>query len=643
MIGAFCGDGWAFQLRGMLSHARSSIILLSIASFSLAPAAAQDGVRQRTGPDAIAVPLPPFPDPAELPPQAPSQPPPAPPRAPLAGFRVNDVRIIAEEGGPDRAPYRGWMPPQETISGLTLDYRPGQALDGAWVLKQFERNGIVGGDGSVDRALALVQLINRAFLSAGFINSGLVVPPQNRTGAGPLELRLILGQLVGVGTAPPVTVEFAGDSAQGLSANYVRRRIPSAEARPISGVEIERDFRLLADDPAIRTVNADLRPGTRPGEASLHLIVVPQSRFDAYLTAANSRSPSVGGERVAAGASIRNLLSGGDMLSGEAGMTKGLNDYVLSYTTPFIRPRLTLSLRGSVNNAAVVAAALVPLGIRSRDRAGEVGVTYRLLQRPLTPLASGGGFTPARTLSVGALLAHRRSRSFLLGDPFSFSPGSVNGRTEYTAVRLTGDYLQRSVREVFAVSITGTLGLDGTRANQPGVFTPKRNFKSLLVQLNYARRLSKQGLEARARLTGQISDSILYSGERLSAGGEASVRGYRENFLLADRGVVGSLELSHPLRLSGRERKPSGVDFGAFALSGFFDAALVRNHRAPEPVLKSISSLGLAANWTPSDAIVARVAYGVALKGIDQVGGRDLQDRGLHFRFTLFPLRLFRR
>ena len=25
------------------------------------------------------------------------------------------------------------------------------------------------------------------------------------------------------------------------------------------------------------------------------------------------------------------------------------------------------------------------------------------------------------------------------------------------------------------------------------------------------------------------------------------------------------------------------------------------------------------------------------------LGGRDLQDRGLHFRFTLFPLRLFRR
>jgi hemolysin activation/secretion protein len=68
--------------------------------------------------------------------------------------------------------------------------------------------------------------------------------------------------------------------------------VPAASNQPLSAIAIERDFRLLAEDPAIRTVNADLRPGARPGEASLLLTVTPQDRFDIYLSAANSRSPS---------------------------------------------------------------------------------------------------------------------------------------------------------------------------------------------------------------------------------------------------------------------------------------------------------------------------------------------------------------
>lgn len=622
----------------MICPRRMVAALLATAPVGLpASALAQDAPRPRTGPDAVAAPMAPYAEPTALPQPAfaiTSED--APTRYQLI---LIDVNIVASPGA-EPVPRANWRPISDAVSGLQLEHRPGQPLDVGWVRRQFALNGLGGGSGTVERALALVQLVNASFVSAGFINSGLVVARQDALKGGTLVLNLIYGQLAAQsGAAPAISVEFARGGSEGLTSDYVTRRMPSARARPLSGLDIERDFRLLADDPAIRTINADLRPGSRPGEATLRLLIDSQERFETYITAGNTRSPSVGGERIAGGGSVRNMLTGGDLLSAEIGKTEGLSDYSASYATPLFSTNLSLSLRGSINNAAVVDSQLIPLDISSRDRAAEIGLTYRVLRRPLTPLGVMGEWSPAQSLSLGVLLAHRQSRSFLFGQPFSFAPGSVNGRSRYTAMRLVGDFLVRNVREVFAVSLTATMGLDGTRSTVGGALNPDQDFKAALLQLNYARRLTNQGMEARGRLTGQISDSVLYSGERLSTGGETTVRGYRENLLLTDKGLAGSIELSQPFSLSDNRR---GFDWGAFRASVFTDAAYLRNERGAPLATKSLYSVGAALSWVPSDAIVARFSYGHALKDVGNAGNRDIQDRGMHFRIIVYPFRLLR-
>jgi len=554
-----------------------------------------------------------------------------------------DLRIAAEGTGAGAVPPLRWRPGEDLAFALRIEHTPGQPLSPEWVRRQFVVNGLSAAGMSIDRSLALVQLINRAFLTAGFVNSGVVVSPQTSLATGFLGLRLIHGRL----TAPdagsaPVTVEWQGGGSRGLTADYIRHRLPSAGDLPLNATPIERDFRLLAQDPAIRTVSADLRPGSRPGEASLHLVIVPEDPFDVYITAANSRSPSVGGERAAFGAFLRNLAAAGDILSGEVGATEGLTDAAIGYVTPFFNRRTFLSLRGSLNNAAVVDQPLIPLDIKSRDRAVEIGITHRLIDQPLTPAEAGGWF-PAQSLSVGFLVAHRESRSFLLGEPFSFSPGSVNGQSEYTAVRLVTDGVRRSTEQVIALSITATVGIDGTRSDVVGIANPEKRFKSLLLSFNYARRLKANGLEFRGRLLGQLASSVLYSGERLAVGGENTVRGYRENVLLADQGIVGSVELAQPFSLTGSRRSATGFNYGAFSVAGFADAAAVSNVDGAAVGQRKLFSIGAALSWTPSEAVFARVSYALALKDIQQTGSRDLQDRGFHFRLTAYPLQLFRR
>lgn len=617
---------------------------LLIGAAPAAFAAQPDIPRERTGPDADPQPLPPYPTtvPAPIPTEGPAAPAPATGAGTVA---IGDVQVTTDPAGTAGAqPRSGWAGGEDGGTGLRLDHTPGDALDAAWVRRQFVANGLIGAETGYDRIVALVQLINRAFIQNGFVNSGVLIPAQPPLGSGgTLQLTLVYGRLVApAADAEAVAIRWRDGRSAGLGEEFVRARMRSAERMPFNALALERDFRLLADDPAIRTLNADLQPGTHPGEAHLLLMVDPQPRADLYLTAANSRSPSVGGERIAIGGSLRNLLAGGDVLSGEYGRTDGLTDATLGYATSIFTPELILSVRGSLNDAAVVDRPLRPLDISSRDRSIEGGFNYRLVDRPLTPSATPGRWTAARTVSVGVLATHRVSRSYLLGLPFSFSPGSVDGRAEYTALRFTGDWLERNVDQVLALSVTGTLGLEGTRSEFP-VPSPPRNFRSLLVQANYARRLDDKGLELRARMSGQWTDDVLYSAERLSVGGENSVRGYRENLILADRGITGSIELSQPFSVSGGRRNPRGDDWGAFTITGFLDGAVTDNVNTVDPRPRSIASVGASLTWTPTEALFARITYGAALKDARIAGSDDLQDKGFQFRLTFRPLTLWNR
>jgi hemolysin activation/secretion protein len=595
-----------------------------------------DAPRERTGPQAAPPSLPAYstPSPGLVPP-AQQQAAPAGPAA--SGGATAEVRIVGDTAKGAAAPPRGWTAPQEPGADLRLDHAPGQALDEAWVRRQFALNGLGSAGADVGRALALTQLINRAFLSAGFINSGLVTQPSPAPGV--LTLRLVYGGLApGPDGAPPFSVAWAAGGAQGLDEAYVRDRLAAAFSRPLNAVDLERQFRLLAEDPAIRTINADLRPGAKPGEAALAVSVYPQDRFDLYATVANNRSPSVGSEHLGLGGYTRNALRPGDLLSGEIGVTQGLKDIALGYATPLFTPDTTLSVRGAVNDAAVVAASLQPLDIKARDRLIEAGITQKVFDAPLLPSTEPGRWTAARTLSGGLLVTHRVSETDLQDRPFSFSPGAVNGRSEYTALRLVGDFVMRGVVQVFAISLTATRGLDGTRSDIPTLPSPKRNFDVALVQVNYARRLTGEGLEFRARLTAQAADSVLYAGERLSAGGGTTVRGYRENLLLADSGLIGALELGRPIHLGPGRAGAGGFDWGAFSVTGFVDGAQLRNYRPPQPG-DGIYGIGAAIAWTPSDAFSAQLTWAPALNKVDLSGNKDLQDRGVYFSVTVRPLR----
>ena len=611
-------------------------LLLAAGSMAAGAHAQGNPAAERTGPQAT-VPQPEFEEPARFPDLAP----PATPAIPrLSGSTtITDIVVQgdSEAAGTARSDFGSLA---NATYGLQVTAAAGEALDAAWVAAQFRANGLIGSEVPLDRLAAMVQLVNRAFVANGFINSGLLIEGPPPSPAGPLQLRLVQGRLVGEGGG--ITIAWGDDRSGGLTGPFIAARMPSARARPLDVIALERDFRLLAEDPAIASVSADLQPGSLPGEARLVMAVRPAERFDLYAGYANSRSPSIGGERFAAGASMRNLLAAGDFVSAEIGLTSGEPDANFGYAIPFIGPGTNLFARGGFNEAAVIDPELRPLDISASDWNVEGGLTHRLFARPLTPTRSGQGWQSARSLTLGTSIAHRVSKTRLLDRPFSFSPGAVNGRADYTALRLTADFVERGISTVFVVSLTGTQGLDGSRSNVPGLITPDRDFRSLRGQVSYARLLGENGLELRLRLTGQVADGILYSGERFAAGGRQTVRGYRETLVLADTGLVGSVELAQSFTLSGRSGETSRFDWGAFTASAFVDGALLGNREIADPVADRLLSVGAGLAWRPSPALQANFTYGHALKDVIVPGQRDMQDRGFHFAITVRPLEFFR-
>ena len=519
------------------------------------------------------------------------------------------------------------------FGGFTVRYRTGDRLDGEWVRQQVIANGLTGAPVPLDRIAAAVQQISLAYVRNGYVNSGVLLDPMtDPAGASPLVLRLVSGRLV---QGRP-DVAWQDGHRRGLGEAYVLRRMPSARAVPLNGLAIERDFRMLAADDAIATVKADLQPGSRPGEARLSLLVDPAPRFAVQASIANSRSPAVGGLRFGTGVAIRNTLFTGDRIGVDAGLTAGRPDALADYAAPFIHPALQMEVRGGYNRAAVVDAPLRNLNIRARDWFVEGGFALTVWQRPLSPAALDG--TPevsAQAVSVRAGVIHRETRTFLLGQPFSFSPGSVRGLAEYSALRLGAEWTRRSSATVWIGQLRFTQGIEGSRSDIIGIAAPSPRFRSLSAQLSHARRLGQGGWELRARLAGQYGAGVLYAGERLVAGGSQTVRGYRESLLLADRGVIGSMELARPLQIGSGAVGPLGLRWGSFTPSLFADGAVMRNAtRGFQPVPGEIASIGASMAWMPSPSLSARLTYGHALVDAAITGSRDVQDDGLSFALS---------
>jgi hemolysin activation/secretion protein len=133
------------------------------------------------------------------------------------------------------------------------------------------------------------------------------------------------------------------------------------------------------------------------------------------------------------------------------------------------------------------------------------------------------------------------------------------------------------------------------------------------------------------RANTQLTDDPLLPIEQFAVGGANTVRGYRENQLVRDNGVVASIEFRLPLY-------PLSLPFASaetavLQLAPFFDYGAAWNHDESKD---EISSIGVGLVWEPTPWLSAQVYYGYRLNSVvDPEDDDDLQDHGISFRLAI--------
>jgi hemolysin activation/secretion protein len=438
------------------------------------------------------------------------------------------------------------------------------------------------------------------YVNRGYINSGAIIPDQNVTD-GIITLQIVEGELS----------DIAVSGERRLRPEYISERIALGAGPPLNIVTLGEQLQILQQNPRIERLNATLEPGTRPGESRLNVRVEETRPYQLWLDLGNNQSPSVGGESAGVRGFHRNVSGRGDTLELLLAGGDGLGEGTVAYAVPLNAHDTTLELSAQRIDSEVVEFPFDALDIENEETTLSLSLKQPF-QRSLN-----------ETFTLGFMLDLRRSKATLLGDPFVF-PGTDDGESRLTVLRFSQEWLRRGRSQVLAARSllsTGIDAFDATVNGEPG----DGRFVAWLGQVQWARRLAQSDMQLILRADAQAASGVLPSMERFTVGGVNTVRGYRENRLIADTGFVASIEGRIPVYSSASD------EFSLQAVP-FIDYGHASNRSGISPERSNITSAGLGLLGNAGERIHFSLFYGHAFQQFSDEEN-NLQDKG--FSFTL--------
>lgn len=552
----------------------------------------------------------------------PPEPNPLPPPAPIAPLPPPEELIRPPEAAPS-LPEEGFEAPnlptaQLCVSGFQVlgstVFSPDQLNQ---AIQQALRTA-VGSPGDVPGCpwqLTFGQLllartaVTDLYIQQGYVTSGAFIPADQRLQDGIVTLQVIEGRLA----------DIRVDGTQRLQPGYIASRLNLVAATPLNINQLLEGLQLLRLDPLINTLSAELQAGLEIGTSRLQVDVAEADSFTMQAGLNNHRAPSVGSLQRSLSLHQGNLSGLGDGLDVVYANTNGSNEVNVNYVVPISPHNSTLELTTRFAENRIVAGAFRPLGISA-----ETNEYSLIVEHPLI-------FTPEEQLTLGLSLSRRFSQTrlgFANIGPFPLSPGADSqGRTIVSALRFSQTWTQRQPNQVFVLRSQFSLGLGGflggTINGDPD--QPDSRFFAWQGQGQWVRRL---GADSLLLVQGnvQLATDELLSSEQIGLGGQSTVRGYRENALLTDSGLLLSVEARFPIL------RAQGID-GVLQIAPFIDAGYGWNAGSsaidPAPLL----SIGTGLLWQQPN-LSARLDWGIPLTsdGISSPQSkRGLQENGIYF------------
>lgn len=465
-----------------------------------------------------------------------------------------------------------------------------------------------------DEVLEVRDQITALYVDQGYITSGAIVPPQ-QIQDGVATIQVVEGSIE----------DIVVEGTTRLKPSYVSSRIGLGVQTPLKIDTLLESLQLLQLNPIIENISADLQPGTEPGTNLLAVTVVEANTSDLSYILDNNRSPSVGSLENQLRFSEANLTGNGDalllsyaMALGEPGIQIGSRELDVIYTVPVSPHNTTLTGYFSGTFSDVIEEPFDALEISSESYVGELTLRHPVIQ------------TPTQELTLGLIASHLQSQTFLGFDDSGGFPLSLGaddeGLTKVTALRFLQEWTQRNTQQVISLRSQFNLGigaLDASISGDPDV--PDSQFFSWLGQGQYVRSLAPDTLLI-LRGSVQLTPDFLLNLERYGLGGQATVRGYRQDILLSDNGAALSLEARFPLWRSPDRRT-------LVQITPFIDAGYGWNNRGVAPDPDTLIGVGAGLLMEMENASL-RVDWGIPLTD-QNIDANTLQEQGIYFTLNL--------
>jgi hemolysin activation/secretion protein len=473
------------------------------------------------------------------------------------------------------------------------------------------------------------QILTLYYVNHGYINSGAILPDQDPKD-GIIHFQIVEGKLT--------SVDITGNNW--FQTWWLRNEMRQAAGEPLNFNKLKEGMQVLRENPTIAQVNAELQPGGAPGESQLKMEVKDSQPFRASIEVNNYRPPSVGSTIAQAHVSDLNLTGNNDPLSLTYGIAtssmgsgyelSGFDNVGADYRFPVSPWRTTMEIGADKSNSSLIEAPFNQLDIKSKL------VEYHLsIHQPVFD-------TPKRSLVLSLELDSRRSETFLFGQPFSLSTGANNGVEDVFVPRFIQEFVDRSQVHVLSLRSQFSYGLDGFRSTI-NANAPDGHFFDWLGQAQYIRRLGDSDCLVIGRLSGQIADRPLLSLEQLELGGISSVRGYLENQVLSDNGVIASLEFRIPVWED--KDKNSIVSLAPFSDFGLgWDNVNVgatttaAGSASPGRQGVTMPSVGVGILVNPCKYMSGQLYWGHGFNDRQLPQGNSLQNNGIEFSVSFIAL-----
>jgi hemolysin activation/secretion protein len=456
--------------------------------------------------------------------------------------------------------------------------------------------------------------ITQLYVSKGYVSSGAYIPGNQSFALknGVVKIQIVEGRVE--------DIVITGTNR--LEPNYVRSRVALGAQQPLKIDRLLEKLQLLQQDPLIASISAELVTGKTTGTSDAQVKITEAPTRRAGVSVINNRTPSVGEVQGQVSLTENNLFGIGDAVSVAYGLTEAGNILDFNYAVPLNPMNGTLRLQYNRSNSRVIEDPFRPLDIQAN--AQDIALTYR---QPIIQ-------TLPQELAVGITLNQRESNIDYLpnasGSRLGFpSPGANNnGQTKVTGLRIFQDYTTRDTKQVLALRSQVSLGLNALGATiNPSA--PDGQFVSWRGQAQYVRNLAPDQLLV-LKLDSQIADRPLVPLEQVSFGGQDSVRGYRQDLLVGDNGLLASAELRFPIFST----PDTSSNRQLLQIVPFLDLGIAwSNDGIATGTPNTIASGGLGLRYQSGNSLLAKLDYGIPLTTFNN-NRRTIQEQGLYFSLS---------